>query len=440
MKCIYCNRDTNLTLSDIIPAALTGAKLRKKFICRTHNSFTNDHYEKEMIRRLDVFRNRIGLTECDGDPVRYYANLNIGEYTSEKNISISDNKSIMDTDRLCRMKDKRGHTVLVGSKENLLKISGVAEDKITDLPLADISISSTTDIRDLFISEPTLHTVAKIAYEWHCFINDVEEFQEDTYGIITSYILNPEQTNTLVDVVNDAYVAMLSDRFSRTGSNMLFEYNDSDGNTYVIFCLWNVIGYRVKICMHDEKPNIAHSPIAYFYHADGTQNGTMFGVLGNFHVNTVSPTVGLSELYQEIKTRLSKLGERDLSREYLQNCIAEISKKLPAYQAKKISIADLLDFEHEDRVIPVYILEQMYTHRNEYLSSEDFYRNMQRILQTDDRFVLTKETVTEILDRYLEMDSKGTFITASWGISRCRLRRREKATRPTLARASPFRT
>lgn len=309
------------------------------------------------------------------------------------------------------MKDKQGHTVLVGPKEKLLKISGATEDKITDLPLADISISSITDIRDLFISEPTLHTVAKIAYEWHCFINDVEEFQENIYGIITSYILDPEQTNTLVDIVNDAYVTMLSDGFSRTGSNMLFEYNDSDGNTYVIFYLWNVIGYRVKVCIHDEKPNIAHCPIAYFYHSDGTQNDTMFGVFGNFHVNTISPSVELSELYQEIKSRLSKLGERDLSREYLQNCIAEISKKLTAYQAKKISIADLLAFEHEDRVMPVYILEQIYTHRDEYLPSEGFYRNMQRILQTDDRYVLTKETAKEILNRYLEMDSKGAFIT-----------------------------
>lgn len=411
MKCIYCNRDSDLTVSDIIPAALTGAKLRKKFVCHTHNSFTNDHYEKEMIRRLDMFRNRIGLTERDGDSVRFYANLNIGEYTSEKNISISDNKSIMDTDRLFRMKDKQGHTVLVGPKEKLLKISGATKDKITDLSFADISISSTTDIRDLFISEPTLHAVAKIAYEWHCFINDVEEFQEDAYGIITSYILNPEQTNALVDIVNDASVTMLSDRFSRTGSNMLFEYNDSDGNTYVIFCLWNVIVYRVKVCMHDEKTNIANCPIAYFYHADGTQNEIMFGVLGRFHVNAVPPAVGLSELYPEIKFRLSKLGERDLSREYLQNCIAKISKKLPIYQEKKISIADLLDFEHEDSIIPVYILELIYTHKDEYLPSEDFYRNMRRILQTNDCFVLTKETVREILNRYIEMDRKGTFIT-----------------------------
>lgn len=411
MKCIYCNGETNLTVSDIIPAALTGAKLRKKFVCCMHNSFTNDHYEKAMIQRLSVFRNRIGLTERDGDPVRFSAELTIGDYTSEREISISNNKSIMDTDRLFKMKDKQGHVVFVGSKENLLRINGSTEDKIINLPLADISVSSTTDIRELFISESTLHAVAKIAYEWHCFINNVEELQEDKYSSIISYILNPKQTNTFVEVVNDDYVVMLSDCFSRTGSNMLFEYNDSDGNTYVIFFLWNVIGYKVKVCKHDEKSCVTHCPIAYFYHADGTQNGTMFGVLGDFHVSAISPCSELTKLYKEIKIRLSRLGERDLSREYLQNCITEISNKLPNYQSKKISIAELLDFEHEDRIIPVYILEQIYTHRDEYQTSENFYQNMLRILRTNDRFFLTKETVKEILNRYLKMDSDGTFIT-----------------------------
>lgn len=396
MKCIYCNDDTDLTVSDIIPAALTGAKVRKKFVCHTHNSFTNDHYEKTMIHQLDIFRNRIGLTERDGDPVRFYGNLVIGDYHSEKKVSISDNKSLMDSDRIFRMKDKQGCTTLVGPKDKLLKINGVTEAKIKDLPLIDISISSMTDIRELFISETTLHAVAKIAYEWHCFINDVEEFYEDKYGAITSYILESEQTNTLVEVVTDAYVTALSDQFSRTGTNMLFEYQDSDENTYVVFKLWNVIAYKVKVCSHYENADKRiQCPTAYFYHADGTQDGKIFGITGNFHINAMSPVAGLSTMCQEIKLRLSKLGERDLSREYLQNCVMKILKKLPAYQQHKISIADLLDFEHEDKIIPVFILEQIYVHRDEYLSSENFDHNMRKILQTDDRFIITKENAKE---------------------------------------------
>ena len=82
----------------------------------------DDPYEKAMIPQLDFFRNRIGLTERDGDPVRFSADLIIGEYTSEKSVSISDNKSIMDTDRLFRMKDKQGHDCFVLTKETTKEI------------------------------------------------------------------------------------------------------------------------------------------------------------------------------------------------------------------------------------------------------------------------------------------------------------------------------
>ena len=46
MKCIYCNNGTELTDSDIIPFALTGAKVHRKFVYHTHNAFTNDNFER----------------------------------------------------------------------------------------------------------------------------------------------------------------------------------------------------------------------------------------------------------------------------------------------------------------------------------------------------------------------------------------------------------
>lgn len=48
MRCIYCNADNNLTTSDIITYAITGAKLTKSFVCKRHNAFTNDNYEKDL--------------------------------------------------------------------------------------------------------------------------------------------------------------------------------------------------------------------------------------------------------------------------------------------------------------------------------------------------------------------------------------------------------
>ena len=48
MKCIYCNSEVELTSSDIITYAITGAKLTKTFVCKIHNAFTNDNYEKNL--------------------------------------------------------------------------------------------------------------------------------------------------------------------------------------------------------------------------------------------------------------------------------------------------------------------------------------------------------------------------------------------------------
>lgn len=50
-KCIYCNSD-DLSISDIIPYAITGSKLTKKFVCHKHNDFTNVNFEKKQFLTL----------------------------------------------------------------------------------------------------------------------------------------------------------------------------------------------------------------------------------------------------------------------------------------------------------------------------------------------------------------------------------------------------
>jgi len=76
-KCIYCNSSDNLTVSDIIPFALTGAKVTKKFVCETHNGFTNRNFEKDTINNMNFFRNSLGLCERSGGDIKYKADLTI---------------------------------------------------------------------------------------------------------------------------------------------------------------------------------------------------------------------------------------------------------------------------------------------------------------------------------------------------------------------------
>lgn len=399
-----------MTVSDIIPAALTGAKLTRRFVCNTHNKFTNDNYERDMIKQLAAYRNFIGLAERDGDPVRYYADLNIGDRTF-KRVRITDNASVVSGDRIFRDTDSSGKTILAGGRDNLLKINGATENNVETIDAKDFSIVIRVDLRELFISSQVLHAIAKVCYEWHCYINDIDGFIEEKYRDIVSYILSPEDEETPVELVVDAFTWELSDRVSRTGTNMLFEYNDYDGYTYVVFSLWNTILYKVKICESDTRNEKETNFInTYLFHVDGTQESAMFEILGKAHVISESPEEGLSRLCLEIRDRLNKVGQRDLSVDYINKHLDTIIKMLPRYKNGRLSIAQLLDFEHKDRVIPIYIIEKLFNEKDKYQETQSFTEIMVSILNCGETYGVTEEKLKEILLRYSEMDKDGTFV------------------------------
>ncbi len=409
VKCIYCNSE-DLTVSDIIPYALTGAKLRREFVCKKHNAFTNDNYEKIMINKLAMYRNLLGLATRSGKPVSFSADLEIDGYKIE-NESISDKASIMSGKRVFSTVNEKGQKVVLGDKTKLLKINSATEEQIKDISLGNISISRIDDLRDLFISNEALHSVAKIAYEWHCFMNNIEEYNEKEYSEIVDYILSPESSADLVEVVVDAGMWAVYDNYSTTGANFLFEYDDTDGKTYVIFGLWNIMLYKVKICEATTKKETEYTlRIAYLYHIDGRKTQDVFITPKSLHIVGVEPLTGITHLLSDIKTRMSKIGERDLSREYLKINIEKIKKLLSRYKSGQITISELLDYEADDRITTFYILELIWTNKSEYLTNETFTANMIKLLNTNDRFIVTQEKRKEIIEHYVKMDNDSTFI------------------------------
>lgn len=409
MRCIYCNNESDLSVSDIIPAALTGAKLRKRFVCRYHNGFTNDNYEKKMISKLDIHRNRIGLTERDGGPVRYKARVEVDGYVVEEK-TVSDVASIVNPKNPFRTKDQTGHTVLIGETEQLLKIKGATEDKIQTINMGKVEVSRVDDLRELLISNDVLHAIAKIGYKWHCNYHGIESYDQEKYKDIVEYILTPDSKCSFVELVVSKFAYVLLDSHARTGSNMAFEYDDMDGFTYVIFSLFGVLMYKVRICHHGKAElNAANSNCAYYYHADGISEEIPFVTVGPNSIASEDPAAGLSRLYKDIKLRFSKLGEHDLSRAYIKNNIEKIKQLLPDYKRGKVTLAQLLDFEAQDRVIPVHIIELLCANQSEYDANDTFRNNMVRILQTDDRYVFTNEMKMKVVSRYMDLDQKGEF-------------------------------
>ena len=421
VKCIYCNTEKNLTESDIIPWALTGAKVRKRFVCHTHNALTNDSFEKTMISNLAIFRNFLGLTERDWDPVRFCTDLKIRNYTIKK-ATISDRNSILKKDRVFSTTKENGRKVYIGGKSRLLEMPGATPEKIKEVCFSDISLLLTKlNVRKLFISQEALHTVAKIAYEWHCLINEIEGYHEKKYREIVSYILSPDSRNAFVQIVTDPVFWRGMECLCRSGTNMLFEYSDTDGNVYVIFGFWGVILYKIRVCAADE---VARSHITsydvHLYHIDGTKNVLRTEgdkVVEALNVYAEAPESGMLRYSTRIEERLSRIIDsksRSLSREYLQKEVKKLERILPAYKAGKISGPEVLAFGDEDRLLTICVLEVLYLHRKEYTEEVSFNQNLKRIIQADGRIALTQEMREETVQRYVDMDKNGTLLDMLW--------------------------
>ena len=112
MKCIYCNSEDELTSSDIITYAITGAKLTKSFVCKTHNAFTNDNYEKKFVADLDFFRNQLGLTTRDGKTIQYRADISV-DGTEIHNVKLSNRESVYAPKDVVAGTDNDGNKILM---------------------------------------------------------------------------------------------------------------------------------------------------------------------------------------------------------------------------------------------------------------------------------------------------------------------------------------
>lgn len=100
---------------------------------------------------------------------------------------------------------------------------------------------------DDFFDSYAIHSMAKMAYEWYCYINSIEEYKLE-YQEIVNYILGIS-SEELVDIIIDKnYYTYIIDAVTEIGDNTFFQYDDVDGYRYVVIDFWKTISYRIKIC------------------------------------------------------------------------------------------------------------------------------------------------------------------------------------------------
>ena len=210
MKCIYCNSQTDLTVSDIISYAITGAKLRKQFVCHTHNALTNDRYEKEFIKGLDFLRNQLGFLTRSGEPIQFTADITVDGKEMHK-VRMSDRKSLYNPKGVVTGYSETGSKIYFGTTAKISKIPSASPQSVD---VSNVTLHTTIS-SDSFIGDCAVHSIAKMAYEWHCYINQIEEFKPE-YDEIVDYILNDVGSDIVSIVVDSYYYGLVRFRIERS--------------------------------------------------------------------------------------------------------------------------------------------------------------------------------------------------------------------------------
>lgn len=413
MKCIYCNTEENLTSSDIITYAITGAKLVKTFVCKTHNAFTNDNYEKKFVSDMDFFRNQLGLSTRDGKPIQYIADITV-DGTDIHGVKISNRKALFEPKTVVAGTDNEGKKVLMAPVEKLKKIGGSHVDTVD---ISDVTLHKTISSDD-FVGFYATHSIAKMAYEWYCYIHNIEEYREE-YKDIVGFILG-DDANSFVDIIADGGYYGAIDRLSEIGTNIFFEYDDLDGYRYVIFDLWKTISYRIRICKSPKyianKDNMNYVLFdLYLYRLDGSKAKTMFGVAqveGNrkFKFITVRPEdITLNQWKPYVKRIEKIMTTMVLSIHILKRDVESLANDLEKYNNGKINVAQLLEYEENNIATVLEVINLLYVNKDKYDKTKSFNENLGLILQlSGDTITRTREDKKALISSLLQMDKIGT--------------------------------
>ena len=407
VKCIYCNTTENLTVSDIIPFALTGAKLKKRFVCKKHNSHTNNEFEKECIKGWDFFRNQLGFRTRDGELIKYRGNIVIDDIVIN-NVELSSKKHFYTNQILSTTSN--GHRVILGNS-NLIKERLKVEPQ--EIDNNTISMEYKFSLNELIVSPRMRRTIAKIAYEWHCYKNDINEYQKQ-YDAIVTYILHGHEQEDAVECVVDAHAFTVADQLCEFGTNSIYEYIDHQGSCYVIFNFWNVVIYKVRISQNNTPVNKKENLIEMErYNADGTKDSIAFGVYSlNGGLDVISEPVedAMNRLHDVYLKNLEAISTHTVLTVFtLKQMLDDLMKDIEGLENEKLTIADFLEYEEWKRIILIQVV-LIFSESGKYDYNQSFNSNLQQILGIEEFFKINKDEVNDYTKKIVSLFENGFLV------------------------------
>lgn len=240
-KCIYCGTEDNLSESDIIPDALTNARILNRNVCKTeHNNKFSDMFEYKVISELAFLTNLLDIKSSKSNSYpKYEATYNIAGLDYPAKLS---SETQLFKGRKLRSKDGNHLMGLLGDIENIAK----DPNKVEQIDINKLEIEEKIQINtSIFYSQEMFRLVSKIAYEWYCLKNDINDKYDDFTDIINFITLGVGQP---VSIIEDEEIINFFKLNTIFASHCIIGYLSQNKNVYVLVSLFGAALYKVKVC------------------------------------------------------------------------------------------------------------------------------------------------------------------------------------------------
>lgn len=242
-QCLYCGIANDLSKSDIIPDALTNAKIINPNVCRIeHNNKFSDLFEDEVIRKLALITNELDIKSSKSKKYASYStqiNVDGTEYSTK----ISSETELFRNKKMRSVDGK----FLIGPIEEIKKIKGANDKNVTQIDVNQIEIEKKVNIDlSVFFSESMYRMVAKIAFEWYCLQNDISG-KVEAFEPIIQFITNGIGDDIVTIVGNEELYSTIK-MTTNFGSHTLLSYVAKDNSVNILVSLFGIAIYNIKIC------------------------------------------------------------------------------------------------------------------------------------------------------------------------------------------------
>ena len=247
-KFIYCGNDYDLSESDIIPDALTNARILNKNVCRIeHNNKLSDMFESKVIDTLAFITNELDIKSSKAKKYAAYdAVLTIEGI--DYNLKLHGDKEIFNG-KVIKSSDNKH---MISSYDKAVEIAK-DKSKVQLLDINAIEIEKTVRINnEIFFDVSMYRMLSKIAFEWYCSKNNISG-DYSKFSNIVEFITTGKGTNP-ISIIQEEKIYNMIDQVVNLGSHTLVAFEKEDGEIDVIISLFGLLMYRVVVTQ--KKPSI----------------------------------------------------------------------------------------------------------------------------------------------------------------------------------------